>query len=831
MASRNLSRLSVPLHWFLRHLRSGELSLLLAIFAVAGFMAMVLALFGSRVNQTLDGLSAEFLAADLVVASHDPLPDAWRTDAIHRGLAVAQVAEFNTVAAAGEQFQLTAVKAVSAGYPLRGVLRVGGGGAEHSVSAPRRGEIWVEQRLLDILELRIGEVIELGESALRVAGIVLHEPDVSRGFGALAPRIVMHLEDLPSTQLIQPSSRVHYRLLVAGSSGEIRALLAMLRPQLNADQRILHREDERPELGGVFDAATKTLHLGYAVLATLLGVAAALAARCYANRQIDAIAILRSLGGGRGTVYAVIGVSLLLTVLGAWIMGGVPGYFAERALAAYLRPLLAQSLAAPAWWSVPESIAMLAVLATGFVLPPLSVLLAVPPARILRDDWPPLATPIWAGIIGAIVAIGCLVWLVTGAGWFTGTLLGVGGTASAVLYALTLSSLRSARRWLPSTCPVAMRLAWRRLAANPPRAAAQILAFGLSVATALSVVAVSRTLNYTWQMQVGGEKPNFFALNIQPTELVAFGAALEALGLRLEQRYPVAPGRLAKINGQNPDPRLYVDGAASGLLRRDFSLTYTDQLPAGNQVVAGHWCEPPVSGTACISVEQGMAKALQLHIGDELSFSVDGQLVSGRVASIRQLRWSSLQPNFYVIFPTGILDRFPSHYLTSFYAAASAKRELIKLVRAFPAVTLIDVEALLTQVRALVTRLALLIAFVAGFAVVASILVALAAGRVATAERRYELWLLRALGGAAVDLQWSVYWEFAYIGLAGGLLAALLTEALIALMNIRFLQLPYDPINWMWLAAPAASLLLAALANITLPKLFGLVYARRVPLD
>ncbi|TBU91302.1 ABC transporter permease [Stutzerimonas kirkiae] len=802
--------LSLAARQLLREYHNSELRVLFFALVIAVATSSAIGYFGARLNDAMALRAGEFLAADLVLDGSAP------TTAEQAGLSRqallehSQLVEFSSVVATDEGMQLASVKAVAAGYPLRGQLRSAAAPyqPEQAGGAPAAGEAWAEARLFAALDLQVGDSIEVGHKTLRLTRVLTYEPDRAGDFYSLTPRVLMHLDDLAATGVVQPGSRVRYRELLKGDGAELARYRQALEPTLQPHQRIRTVKDGNRQIGGALQRAERYLNLASLAAILLAGVAVALSASRFAARRLDASALLRCLGlSARQALLLYTSQLAMLGVL-ACLIGALLGWLGQNVLFFLLRDLLASAIPRGNLWPALGGIATGLVALAGFALPPLAALGRVPPLRVLRRDLLPTATATWLVYGAAILAFGLIMWRLSLDLGMTLALLGGGLLASLSLGALLLFGLSSLRRLLAHAA-LPWRLGLGQLLRHPLAAAGQSLAFGM-ILLAMALVALLRgELLDTWQQQLPENAPNHFALNILPDERQAFQQRLAALGARAAPLYPVIPGRLTAINGEAVRELVSKDSEGERAIRRDLSLTWSERLPDGNHLSEGSWWQRPAAGAPPeVSVESELAASLGLRLGDRLLFNVGGIEREAQVGSFREVDWDSFQPNFYMIFAPGTLQDLPATYLTSFHLPAGHERELSELARAFPAVTLLQVDALLAQLRSILQQVSLAIEYVLLFVLAAGLAVLFAGLQATLDERMRQGALLRALGARRGLLLRARAGEFGLLGACSGLLAALGCEIVSALLYHYAFELPWRPHPWLLLLPLLGALLI-----------------------
>lgn len=796
MARLPLLRLfSLAIRQLLRDARAGELRVLFFALLVAVAASTAIGYFGARLNGAMMLRATEFLGADLLLEGSSPARPEQIRSGTELGLEHAQVVEFSSVIATDNGIQLSSIKAADDTYPLRGELKsapapfatetVGGG--------PQPGEAWVEARLLTALDLKIGDSIDVGMKTLKLARVLTYEPDRAGNFYSLTPRVLINLGDLAATGVVQPGSRVSYRELWRGNAQALETYRQLIKPGLAANQRLQDARDGNRQIGGALGKAERYLNMASLVAVLLSGVAVALSATRFATRRFDASALLRCLGLSRRETMVLF--SLQLTVLGllASISGALLGWLAQLGLFALLHDLLPTDVPAGGLFPAVAGIGTGLVALAGFALPPLAALGRVPPLRVLRRDMLPIPSSTWMVYGVALGALGLIMWRLSLDLVLTFALLGGGVIAALVLGGLLLLLLKSLRRML-ARASLPWRLGLGQLLRHPLAAAGQSLAFGLILLSMALIALLRGELLDTWQNQLPKNAPNYFALNILPADKQAFTNHLIAVSAQSAPLYPVVPGRLISINGEPVQQIVTKESAGDRAIQRDLSLTWAADLPSGNKLTAGNWWnEQTPDDVPGVSVEGKVAESLKIKLGDHLVFSVGGVNREAKVTSLREIDWDNFQPNFFMIFQPGTLKDLPATYLTSFYLAPGHDQQIVDLSRAFPAVTILQVEALLEQLRSILAQVTLAVEYVLLFVLAAGMAVLFSGLQATLDERIRQGALLRALGAERQLLVKARRIEFGLLGAVSGLLAALGSEVVSWVLYRYAFDLPWHP--------------------------------------
>ncbi|MGK9063981.1 ABC transporter permease [Stutzerimonas chloritidismutans] len=797
-----------------RDARAGELRVLFFALVIAVAASTAIGYFGARLNDAMQLRATEFLGADLVLRGSTPAQPEQIETGRRLQLDHAQVVEFSSVIATDENLQLSSVKAAGSGYPLRGALRSAPAPyePEQTSTGPAPGEAWAEARLFAALDLQIGDEIEVGNKPLRLTRVLTYEPDRVGDFYSLTPRVLMHLDDLEATGVVQPGSRVRYRDLWRGPSERLQAYQTAIKETLEPNQRIETPKDGNRQIGGALGRAERYLNLASLAAVLLAGVAVALSAARFAARRFDASALLRCLGLSRREALMLYTLQLGYLGLVACAVGALLGWAAQLGLFHLLRELIVNEIPPATPWPALAGMATGLVALAGFALPPLAALGRVPPLRVLRRDMLPVPASSWLVYGTAVVALGVIMWRLSLDLRLTLALLGGGLLATVVLGGLLLLTLRGLRRLL-SGASLPWRLGLGQLLRHPLAAAGQSLAFGL-ILLAMALIALLRgELLDTWQDQLPDDAPNHFVLNVLPAERDAFAERITALSDRAAPLYPVVPGRLVAINGEPVRQQVTKDSQGERAIRRDLSLTWAQELPTDNRIIEGRWWGGTPGELPGVSVEAELAESLQLALGDRLSFTVGGVTRDAVVTSLREVNWDSFQPNFYMIFEPGTLQDMPTTYMTSFHLPAGNERELVRLARDFPAATVLQVDALLVQLRSILGQVSIAVEYVLMFVLAAGLAVLFAGLQATLDERIRQGALLRALGAERRLLIRARRTEFGVLGAASGALAALGCELVSALLYRFVFDLQWQPHPWL-LVLPLIGAVLVGAAGV-----------------
>jgi putative ABC transport system permease protein len=763
-----------------RDWRAGELRFLLVALIVAVAALSSVGFFVDRMRAALNRDANQLLGADLVINADQPIDAAWRAEAGRRGLKLAETIAFPSMAIAGEGdkavSQLASIKAVSTGYPLRGSLKIAaaagiGDTATREVPAP--GTVWVDANVLSALSVSLGGTLSLGDKSFKIANVISMEPDRGASFMNFAPRVMLPLSDLPATNLIQAGSRVTYRLLVAGEPQQVSAFQKWVQTGIERNNikgvRLESLESGRPEMRATLDRAEQFLSLVGLLSAMLAAVAVAMAARRFMLRHIDACAMLRCLGLTQNQVTSLYLIEFLIIGLVGSILGVLVGFAAHFVLLEWLGKLVTNELPPATFLPAFQGVATGLLLLTGFAIPPVLQLRNVPHNRVIRREQdPPQPMTLATYGLGLLAFIALLLWqagnpklgLLTAAGFLGGF---------AVFAAVGWTALKSLRSLRGAITHPSWRFAITGLQRRTGATVVQIVALALGLMALLLLTVIRGDLVNAWRESTPPDAPNRFVINIQPDQKAEVAKLLTGNGVGSPMLYPMIRGRLIQVNDTPITATTYTEDRAKRLVDREFNLSTMSDVPPQNRVVAGRWYD---NSRPEASVEEGLAKTLNLKLGDKLRFDMAGQTVDATVTSLRKLEWGSMRVNFFVILNPKSVEQMPQTWITAFHLPESKAAFAHQLTRDFPNLTVVDVGSMIRQVQNVLDQVVVAVEFLFLFTLASGILVLYAALVGSQDERTREAGLLRALGATRSQLSQAQWIEFALVGGLSGVLAA-----------------------------------------------------------
>lgn len=809
-----------------RDLRAGELRLIIVAVLLAVAALSSVGFFADRLQAGLQRDARQLLGGDVVVVSDNPAPAVFVQQAQQQGLQTVATASFPTMARAAQEqggaSRLVALKSVDPGYPLRGVLHLNQGSGQPDLEVraiPERDHAWVDAPLLEALGLKLGDRLLLGDASFHISHIIAIEPDRGAGFMSFAPRVMINSADLPATRLVQPASRITYRLAVAAQADAGRGAQRAAQEYLGWAQelakslhgvRVESLESGRPEMRQTLDRAEKFLSLVALLSALLSAVAVALAARAFANSHLDASAMLRVLGQSQRRIALAYVVEFVSIALAASAAGVLLGWAVHHVFVWLLAGLVESALPAARLWPALFGMGMGLTLLLAFGLPPVLQLAQVPPLRVMRRDLGALKPASW--LVLGVGVTGFAALLMVASRDIKLGLIAVGGFAVAVLLFAGLAwlAVKLLRQVVnESTAPRWLVMATRQVSAKPVYAVVQVSSLAVGLLALVLLVLLRTDLIASWRKATPANAPDRFVINVQPDQAQDFQAALKKAGVHSYDWYPMIRGRLIAVNGKAVSPDDYEEDRAKRLVDREFNISTAETMPDHNQIVGGRW---QTGEQGAISMEEGIAKTLGLKLGDTLRFDIGGEESEARITSLRKVDWSSMRANFFVIYPVQHLDNVAVTYLAA-YRAPDVKGFDNALVNEFPNITNVDLSSTLAQVQQVMDQVIRAVEFLFGFTLVAGLVVLFASVTGTREERAREYAIMRAVGARSGLLQQVQSAELAGVGLMAGFLASCVALGVGWALARWVFDFEWNVLWWVPLVGALAGALLAWLAG------------------
>ncbi len=810
-----------------RDWRAGELRLLLVAVALAVAALSAVGFFADRLQSGLVRDARSLIGGDAVIASDQRAPASIAALADKESLVVTNTVTFPSMARAPEALgggtRLAAVKAVGEGYPLRGRLRLAasqeaGAAVVDARGTPEPGTVWVDAALLPALQMKLGDTLLLGDASLRITHLIVAEPDRGAGFTAFSPRVMLRLSDLESTGLIQPASRVTYRMTVASPRGDdnavrrfVQATEAMAKAQNIRGLRVEALDAGRPEMTQTLDRAGRFLNLVALLSALLAAVAVAIASRDFASRHLDDAAMLRVLGASQRTIAWSYVIEFALVGLAASVIGLLAGFAVHYGFVAMLGSLIQAQLPLPGVWPALFGAGVGMTLMVGFGLPPVVQLASVPPLRVLRRDMGALRAASWLVLLAGTAGFAALLFAVARDVKLGGIAIGGFAAAVAVFALVSWLAVVALGRLVPRfNAPRWLLLATRQVSSRPGFSVLQVTALSVGLLALILLILLRTDLVSSWRAATPPDAPNRFVINIQPEQNEAFRQSLKTAGITKYDWYPMIRGRLVAVNGTNVTPEAFGDERAKRLVDREFNLSHSAKLPAHNTVVQGAWVADEADA---LSVEEGLAQSLGLKMGDKLRFDIAGTMVDGRISNLRKVDWGSMRANFFVMFPRAQMPDLPSTTISAFRAPGGDASFDNRLSREYPNITSIDVSATIAEVQRVLDQVIRAVEVLFAFALAAGLAVLFAAVTATRETRSREFAVMRALGAPRSLLASVQRTELLGVGALAGVLASVAAIVVGWALARYVFEFAWTASAWVPLMGSAAGALLALAAG------------------
>ncbi len=780
--------------------KSGDLRVMLFALILAVTSITAVNFFINRIALHLNAQGGMLLGGDLVVISDHPIANEYAALAEKFNLQSTSTLEFPSMVINGSRNQLAEIKAVQNNFPLRGDFSVQLNPqktAENIRSTPKQGEVWLEPRLASILNVAINDQVEVGATKFKVAGILVRESSRGGDMFSFAPRLMMHSDDIAKTELIQFGSRVKYQFLVAGSADNIARFSDAITPQLKRGERIQDIKTARPEIKSALEKAETFLGLSAMASVVLSIVAMLLASAPFVARSTNTAALMRCFGASKAVIQNILLQQTAMLALIGGVLGCVIGYILQYGLAYIAGQLFVESLPAPNLMPVVMGISLSFAILFSLMWPHIQTLKNVSIMRILRRDELEAPVKLWFKytpivlVSMTLIAVLAKTWQLAFA--FLSGIVGICLVAGFLAYALA-KMLHRISEQLKNQYAIGFGLSNlnRRLGLS----IAQMIGFSLGAMVLMLLMMIKADLLDAWRGSMPIDAPNRFVINIQPNQVAPIKAFIQALNIDKPQIFPMIRGRLVAKNNQeiNPDlfPDLFADERAKRLVSREFNLSSAANMQADNQLLQGKWWQANQASQPFVSIEEDIAKTLNIKLDDVLTYDIAGSRIDLTVKSIRKVEWDSMRANFFAVTPPDTLKDYPTSYMTAFYLPQNQATAMNQLVQKFPNFTVIDTASIMNQVRDIMNKLTLAVGFVFMFCLVAGLIVLYAALIASRETRLQESALLRVLGASRQQVTIALLAEFISIAAVAALVAIVMAIGLSFYLSVFVLDIPYQ---------------------------------------
>ena len=755
---------------------------------IIGIAALVaISSFGQNLRRTIDIQAKSLLGADLVIAARDPFTP--EMDELFADIGGEQVREviFSSMALFPKNAgtRLVQVRALGRGFPFYGQFETDPPSAAANFHS---GGALVEETLLFQFESQVGDQVKVGHLTLPIVGALRKIPGENAVFSTIAPRIYIPFDKLDATQLVSEDSLARFKVFFKlPASVDPDVLVTRLRPRLEKLRLTVDTVEERKaDLGRTLQNLNRYLSLG-ALIALFLGaIGIASAIHVHVKQKTSSVAVLRCLGCTVAQTFSVyLAQAIALGSLGA-LLGCALGLTIQFMLPKIVSDFLPFAVQLEiAWAPVLQAVGAGFAVCLIFALLPLMSVRRISPLAVLRSFYEP-ASP-WRDAGQWLVLICASAGLLLLARYQAGRwnlAFGFAGALAGAFLLLTILAqiLRFAMRKIISP---AWPFAWRQGMANLYRPQNRTLLLLLSLGLGVFLVL---TLYRTNQILSGGlipkdrtAQPNAALFDIQADQVNAVKEILREKNLPLLADVPIVTMRLAAVKGvpvralmRDPERQL-----PRWALRREYRSTYRDSLDSSESLVKGSWPVKQIDQNFIpVSIEEGIAKDLHVGIGDELVFDLQGVMLTNRIVSIRKVDWKRVQPNFFMVFPSGVLEEAPGfHIMTTRVETREQSADMQRtVVRALPNVSIIDLTLVLDTIDAILNKVAFVIRFMALFTVATGLIVLAASVLTGRYQRIQETILLRTLGASKQQVRRILVAEYLLLGTLAALTGIVLAE-------------------------------------------------------
>ncbi|WP_077343452.1 ABC transporter permease [Pseudocolwellia agarivorans] len=788
-------------------LRKGELTIVFLAIVLAVATVFSLTGFSDQVKQALTTNSVNTLAADRVLKTSTVITDDILAETKRYGFNFAKKVQLKSMVFSTDNMLLTDLDIVTSDYPLRGDLLVSRTSDLQnaiSVKSPEVGEVWVDQAVLGRMEINIGDKVDIGVASFTIAGVIVNIPDRSFASVFSNPTIIMNNDDLDKTELIQPGSRISYRYLFSGDNDDLIAFGEWIKPKLNEAQDWIDVKSSQSRIGRTLNTAEKFLSLASMLGIVLAAIAVAVASRRYGQRHKPTVAVFKALGATNKHIQKVYVLHWSLLSVISILTGLAVGYGLLQLGAYGIEKYL--SLSSSTLTLRPFTIAVVTglICAIAFAIHPISKLIATSPIAVIKgfEEKSSSKLNIYQAI--PLMALFLLLYIFSNDLVMSASLL-FGGIVVSVILLFIGKFLMGLGRTAGTKAGKSLHLAFANLKRRANENSVQLVSFTLAIKLLLLITVMKSSILNEWQLQMPEGTPNHYLINITNDEVPKIAKFAEENNIVTQGFFQVFRGRLSAINGEatiKVDKGSENDDEQSSEGRRgvgrELSLTWQEELSPSTQVVQGQWWD--VSDTnPQVSVEESIAEKLDIHLGDQLTFTIGSDEFTVPVTSIRDVNWQSRQLNFYMIFNKATFSDIDSTSLSAWRVAEETKPLMFDFLSQYPSISVIDIDAIMKQLTTMVDQMSIAIELILILVVLAGSLVLIAQVQASMEERERELAILRTLGAKGALLRNSVLFEFVALGAIAGLMASIAMEIAVFFLQTQVFDMKFSLHLEFWL--------------------------------
>ena len=785
---------SLSLKLFIREIRSGYLTSMLLSLVLAVTIVSGISLFTDRLEKVLNSETKEFLGGDLKFESNeDSIKDVLKTLNLKDSKS-SEMAIFASVIFSEEEMQLSSIKAVDNSYPLIGELELqNSSGTYKTKENPTPGTLWIDERLKNLLSLKYGDEIYVGDATFVFEATIIYEPDRGSTNFAFAPKTIMNIKDLDKTNLIQPGSRVEYNYLFTGPEEEISQIRSTLEKNKNPGDDIESLNEDDSSLGKTVDRSENFFLLGGLIAVLLSACTIGISSQRFARRHVSYVAILKTLGMN---LFQIRGLYLLLffyITLLTLVLGLTLGWFLQSNFISLMDSYFPTELPAPSLYPLYVTCVTVLICQFGFIYPHISKLLNISPMRVLKNDisFNQNILPIFfMGLLAFLLLLfiytnQITLSLIIFSGVIIFSFVGIG-----FIYLL----LGKSKLGLGAQDPVS--LAFSELRRRKLSNSFQIFAFTVAIGLSLITFSASKNLLGSWQDSIPENSPNNFAININEEDKASMKRFLSENDIKVNLFYPVANAQI--VRKQDKD----------NIIDRNFNITWIKDLPEQNEIVDGEWFQEGVKNG--ISISDQISERYDLQKNDEVIIQMEDGSIETYIQSIRAVDWESFSPNFFVIGHPSLFEEKSTTHITSFFIPKSKQMVAAELMREFRTVSVFSIEELIKQVRDIVNQVTKALNSILLLTCLSALFLAFAALQDGFDQRRHQSAILRTLGATGKLVKTSSLIEFSILGLVSGLLGSAIAYTGVYFIEARVFETIPGFYPEIWLMGPIIGILIVS---------------------
>ena len=789
--------LGLSIKLIIREIRSGYLTSMLVSLTLAITIVSGISLFTDRLEQALSTQTEEFLGGNLKFESNKNKLQPLLKDLDIKDSQFMEMALFASVIFSDEEMQLSSVKAVDNSYPLIGTLELENSEGVYSIqSNPKPGTVWMDERLQNLLKVNYGDKVYIGDTSFIFTDTIKYEPDRASGNFSFAPKTIMNMSDLESTQIIQPGSRVEYNYLFTGPENEILYIRNFLKDVKESGDEIEMLDEDSSSLGRAVDRSENFFLLGGLIAVLLSACTISIASQRFTRRHISYVAILKTLGMKTLHIKALYFLMFFYTTILTLTFGLFFGWLLQNNFINIMSSYFPTELPSPGLYPLVVTCLTAFICQFGFIYPHILKLLSISPMRVLKDDIG-LNQGSVSVISAGLLAFFVLLYLYTNQ--INLSLIIFLGVIGFSFIGIGFIYLLLGSKSLGLGASSALNLALSELRRRKLGNSFQIFAFTVAIGLSLITFSASKNLLGSWQNSIPEDSPNNFAINITKEDKDQISLFLQDNNIKATTFFPVANASISRIENNE---EIEID--------RNFNITWIDNLPEQNQVLEGEWFSNENESVNGISVSDEISERYKLSVGDLVLLKVEDRDIETFVQSIRTINWDNFSPNFFVIGHPSLFEDIPSTFITSFYIPQEKQESAAELMREFRTISVFSIEELIKQVKEIIDQVTKALNSILLLTCLSAIFLALSALQDGFSVRKHQSAILRTLGASNSLIKNSALIEFALLGLISGILGALMSYSGVYFIETEVFQTTANFYPELFVLGPAIGLIVVS---------------------